>query len=149
MKTIKMRKIALYSLMTAMVYVLAAMPYTASAKKKQAPKMYMFGFSASFKDSTVYFTNVQEMDSVWYDTKTKFILSREEYAAQLKSYLTDRSGSKARTCIVLYDRKKKKVEKKLMKMKRQYTIKTKDKFDIRYIDNSDFSFKPVEYSEDE
>ncbi|MGN0221723.1 MAG: hypothetical protein ACI4BA_06345 [Prevotella sp.] len=144
-----MRKFVLYSFMTAMVYILAAMPYTVSAKKRQAPKMYMFGFSASFNDSTVYFTNIQELDSVWYDTKTKFILSREEYAAQLKSYLTNSCGLKARTCIVLYGRKMKKTEKKLTKMKKQYTIKSKNKYDIRYISNSDFSFKPVEYSEDE
>ena len=57
------------------------------------------------------------MENVWYESKTKFILSREEYAIQLKSYLTNECGLKARTCIVLCDRKKKKVEKKLMKLK--------------------------------
>ena len=134
--------------MITLVCVMATMPYTMSAKKKQAPKMYMFGFAASFNDSTICFTNIQEMDSVWYDTKTKFILSREEYSAQLKSYFAN-NGLKARTCIVLYDRNRKKVEKKLLKMKRLYTVKAKNRYDIRYIDYSDFTFKPIEYSEDE
>lgn len=143
------RTTVLYSLMITLVCLLAAMPYTADAKKKQAPKMYICGFSASFNDSIVFFTDLQEMENVWYESKTKFILSREEYAIQLKSYLTNECGLKARTCIVLCDRKKKKVEKKLMKLKRQYTVKVKGMYDIRHINHGDFTFKPVEYSEDE
>ncbi len=33
---------------------------TMEAKVKVAPKMYIFGFSASFKNSIVYFTDIQE-----------------------------------------------------------------------------------------
>ena len=47
---------------------------TVEAKVKVAPKMYIFGFSASFKNSIVYFTDIQELDSAWIDTKTKFLL---------------------------------------------------------------------------
>jgi len=62
---------------------------TASAKKVAVPKMYMFGFAASFTDSIVHFTDIQEVDSAWIDTKSKFLLSREEYSYQLRDYLNE------------------------------------------------------------
>ena len=37
---------------------------TASAKVERT-KVYMFGFSASFTDSLVYMTAIQELDSAW------------------------------------------------------------------------------------
>ena len=45
-----------------------------SAKQKIEPR-YLFGFAASFADSTVYFTDIQKVDSAWIDTKTKFLLA--------------------------------------------------------------------------
>ena len=42
---------------------------TLSAQNIQVPKAYMFGFVASFNDSTVYFTDIQELDSVWVTKK--------------------------------------------------------------------------------
>ena len=56
-----------------------------SAKRTAVDKVYMFGFAASFNDSTVYFTNVQTVDSAWMDTKTKFLLGRDNYSYQLRN----------------------------------------------------------------
>ena len=50
-------------------------------------KLYMYGFAASFNDSTVYFTDIQEMDSVWTNTKTGFLYSRDNYSYQLRDHL--------------------------------------------------------------
>lgn len=55
-----------------------------TAKGKMEPR-YVFGFSASFADSTVYFTDIQKLDSTWIDTKSKFLLGREQYSSQLKA----------------------------------------------------------------
>ena len=44
-----------------------------SAKIVCVPKLYAFGFSASFNDSIVYFTDIQEIDSAWINDKTDFL----------------------------------------------------------------------------
>ena len=78
----KIVKYILFSLLMAVVT-----PFEMQAKHVKMPKMYMFGFSASFQDSIIYMTDVQEIEGVWYDTKTKFLLGREHYSYQLKEYL--------------------------------------------------------------
>lgn len=129
--------------------LLTAFAASTMAKKKQIPQMYMFGFSASFKDSLVFFTNVQEVKNVWYDTKDKFLLGRENYSSQLNNHLASKQALVNRTSIVIFDRKKKKVEKKFAKMKQQYTTKAKGKFDVRYLKNEDFRFQMVELNFDD
>lgn len=129
--------------------LLTAFAASTMAKKKQIPQMYMFGFSASFKDSLVFFTNVQEVKNVWYDTKDKFLLGRENYSSQLNNHLASEQALVNRTSIVIFDRKKKKVEKKFAKMKQQYTTKAKGKFDVRYLKDEDFRFQMVELNFDD
>jgi len=117
-----------------------------SAKKKMVPKAYIFGFSASFTDSVVYMTNVQTVDSVWIDTKTKFLLGRENYSYQLRDFFTYKQNMPNRTCLVLFAMKRKDAEEKFIKLKRKYTEKAKSKYDVRYIESSDFKFHPVDMS---
>ena len=122
---------------------------TAQARKTVAPNMYMFGFAASFNDTIVHFTDVQQLDSVWIESKNKFILGREAYSWQLRDYLANKCQMPERTCIVVYSDNRKKIEKKLQKMKRLYT-QSKDglkHFDIRHIDSSQFSFVTVDMSD--
>lgn len=40
-----------------------------SLKGSKDKSVYIVGVSASFTDSLVYFTEIQEMDSVWLDNK--------------------------------------------------------------------------------
>ncbi|MGN1229362.1 MAG: hypothetical protein ACI4T5_06880 [Prevotella sp.] len=112
-----------------------------NAKNKVAPR-YLFGFSASFADSTVYFTDIQKVDSTWIDSKTKFLLGREEYASQLKGYFNSIKMPN-RTCVVLFGKDLKKAEKKLKKLKETYTVKAKGGYDVRYLTKADFEFAPV------
>ena len=72
--------------------ILATCTLHIHAKKETVQKMYMFGLSASFKDSVVYITDIQEVKDVWYDTKTKFLLGRENYSSQLSQYLTEQKN---------------------------------------------------------
>ena len=124
---------------------------TASARKQQVEKMYMFGMAAAFTDTIVHFTNIQAVDSVWIESKNNFLQDRDLYSLQLRNFLRDKQQSPNRTCIVFYSTKREKLEKKYQKMKRLYG---KDKrgvehFDVRYIMDTDFKFQPVKQEEEE
>lgn len=112
-----------------------------SAKQKIEPR-YLFGFAASFADSTVYFTDIQKVDSAWIDTKNKFLLGRDEYAGQLKRHFAAMDMPN-RTCVVFFASDSKNAEKKLKKLKETYTLKAKGGYDVRYMTKSDFEFTPV------
>lgn len=131
-----------HALFTAIL--LAASAYMpASAKNIMVPKAYMFGFIASFNDSIVFFTDIQEVDSVWVQEKKKFIAGRSNYAYQLRDFFEKNFNLKNRTCVVICDTKRKNVEKKYAKMKKQYTVKNANKYDVHYIDATEFKFRPV------
>ena len=116
------------------------------AEGKVVPRIYMFGFSASFTDSIIYFTNVQEVDSAWIDTNSNFIMGRENYSYQLRNYLTDKLNMPNRTCLVVYGKTRKEAEKKYIKMKRLYTEKSTGMYDVRYLDQQEFKFLPIDMS---
>lgn len=119
------------------------------AKGKLTPNIYMFGFSASFADSTVYFTNIQKMDSAWTDTKTKFLLGRDIYTYQLKEYMTHDLSLPNRTCIVMYAKNQKEADKKYAKLKKLYTVKSQGGYDVRYLTPEEFKFNDTNMFEEE
>lgn len=124
--------------------LLAATAYIpASAKNFMVPKAYMFGFVASFNDSTVFFTDIQEVDSVWLQGKKQFLAGRANYAYQLREFFEKNFNLKNRTCVIISDTKRKNVEKKYAKMKKQYTVKNANKYDVHYVDATEFRFRPV------
>jgi hypothetical protein len=138
----KILKYILFSLLLAV-----AIPTEMQAKRMKVPKMYMFGFSASFQDSIVYMTDVQEVEGVWYDTKTKFLMGRQHYSYQLKDFLANNMQQPNRVCVVMYALTRKEAEKKFIKLRKEYTIKAKGKYDVRYLTTADFHFQPVDMSE--
>lgn len=117
-----------------------------SAKGKVVPNIYIFGFSASFSDSIIYMTNVQKVDSAWIDSKTKFLLGRENYSYQLKDYLANKLNQQNRTCLVIFGKTQKEAEKKYLKMKKVYVDKAEGMYDIRYIKDNEFKFQPIDMS---
>ena len=121
---------------------------TASAKPRCQP-IYIFGVSASFNDSIVFFTDIQQVDSVWLQDKKGFLAGRSNYAAQLREFFTNGFNLNNRTCVVICNTDRKKVEKKYAKMKKQYTEKNANKYDVHYIDINDFRFRPVNMEEGE
>ena len=130
------------------VMLLLSMTFqSAEAKRKVVPRVYLFGFAASFNDTIVHFTNVMEVDSVWMDKK--FLLGREHYSHQLRDYLADKKELPHRTCVTMFAKDRQKAEKMLIKMKRLYT-QSKDgraHFDVRYLDDDEFRFKTVNIME--
>ena len=122
---------------------------TANARKQPVPHMYMFGLAASFTDTIVHFTDIQELDSVWIESKNDFLQERDSYSSQLREYLNQKQQMPHRTCIVFYSQKRAKLEKKFQKIMRLYT-QSKDglqHFDVRHIDPQQFHFTTIDLSE--
>ena len=56
---------------------------TITAKEDyKAAKVYMFGLSESFNDSTVNFTDIQAVDAFVENNHTHFLINRDEYSYQ-------------------------------------------------------------------
>lgn len=106
-------------------------------------KVYMYGFAASFNDSTVCFTDIQEVDSAYLDAKTKFLYSRENYSYQLREHLKAQ-GFNTPTCITVFAEKRNKLEKKLAKMRKKYS---NGKFIVKEIKSPEFTFEAVKFEE--
>jgi len=140
----KMKKLTYRLLLLVMLTMMTAWNQ-AEAKSVRVPKLYMFGFAASFNDTIVHFTEVQEVDSCWLNSSNGFLLGREFYSVQLREYLNHSLQMPNRTCIVVFSKSRSKAEKKFLKQHKLYT-KSKDgkeHFDVRYVDSSDFHFKGV------
>ena len=136
-----MKKTVLLALLTTALLVCTSI----SARRQPVPRMYMFGLAASFTDTIVHFTAIQQVDSAWIETKNNFLQDRQAYSYQLRDYLGTQQQLPQRTCIVFYSQKREKLEKKYQKMLRLYT-KFKDglqHFDVRHLTPQDFQFKVV------
>ena len=130
------------------IAMMAASTTNVQAQNVKVPQAYMFGFVASFNDSTVYFTNIQKVDSVWVTKKKKMLAGRNNYSYQLREYFAQQRNLPNRTCVVIANVDRKKVEKKFVKMKNKYLVKSKKPYDVRNIADSDFKFTAVEMSND-
>lgn len=119
-----------------------------SAKEEKAPKTYMFGFAASFNDSTVYFTDIQEITDAYMAEKTKFLVNRDEYSYQFRNYLQG-EGKQYPTCITSYAYNRKDIVKKYEKLRKKYMDnKNKGRYIIVNIDSKQFTYKPVSPDEE-
>lgn len=127
-------------IMAVAVMIICGWTINASAKLKCVPKLYAFGFAASFNDSTVYFTDIQEIDSAWINDKNDFLVSRDNYSYQLKNYFTS-LGLEHRTCVISFALKRKDIEKKYQKIKNKY-VKAGN-YDIKSVSTNDFHFTAI------
>lgn len=123
--------------------VVALTALTASAVNKPE-KVYMYGFAASFNDSTVYFTSLQEIDSVYIDSKTKFLYSRDNYSYQLRDYLSAH-GAENYTCTTVFALNRKAAEKKYAKLRKRYT--QGGRYTVKDLSKTDFFFVPIKEQE--
>ncbi|WP_051508828.1 hypothetical protein [Xylanibacter oryzae] len=123
-----------------------------AAKDVRTP-IYIFGFAASFNDSTVYFTEVQKLDSAWVNNKTKFLINRNNYSYQLRDYIQNKIGKNHPTCIVMFATNRKQCDKKYAELKLKYSNYPKGKkkhetnYDVKYITPSEFSFSIIDASQ--
>ena len=124
------------------------LPEDASGKK--VTTVYLFGMAASFNDSIVHFTTVQQVDSAWMSKKSKFLLGREEYSYQLRQYLAESKAMPHRTTWLFFSTNKEKMEKKRAKMVQLYTMGKKKKkqpakpyYQAIFLTEDDFHYRPV------
>ena len=134
-------KLIKYIILSALL--LAAM--AVDAKPLKTNSLYMFGFSASFKDSVVYVTDIQQVEGAWIDHKTKFLLGRDQYSIQLKEYLEQSMQQQGRICMVIFATKKKEAEKKYLKLMKKYT----KGYDVRYLNAPEFKFMAIDMCEEQ
>lgn len=107
-------------------------------KVEEPKRVYMYGISVNFNDSTVYLTDVQRLDDVIINAEGA-IKNHSGYSLQLKVYLEGTLGKVNQTCAVIYSDKKKKLERRFIKTKKKY-IADKDKI-LHQIGASDFTFQ--------
>lgn len=124
-------------------FFLLGLAHSVSAKGYKIAKVYMFGFAASFNDSTVYFTDIQSLDVYIEDSRPHFLVNRDDYAYQMKNYLQNSNYSKHPTCVVMFVETEKKAMKKYIKMQTKYTTKAKGRYLVNSIDSAQFSFTTV------
>ena len=128
----------------AIILSILATQETMAQRMKMVPKIYAFGFSASFNDSVVYISDIQEIDSVWVTTRNDFLVNRYSFSNQLREFLAEKRHDADRTCIISYAFKKKDIEKKYIKLKQKYT-KNGD-FEVKTLTNADFLFKRLDFN---
>ena len=123
-----------------LVAALSVVLFSAFTMKGGDKPVYMFGVGASFKDSVVYFTEVQLVDSVVLD-KNGFLPSRVQYSYQLKNFLEYQKG---KLDYVYFSEHKAKLEKEFSKVRKQY--EKGDTYVLETVKQAEFIFKkPKEY----
>lgn len=88
-------------------------------KDEEYKRVYLYGVSIDFNDSTVYLTDIQHLDSVVIKPDGS-LQNQASYSLQLKVYLEGVLGETNQTCAVIYSDKKKKLEKRFSRMHRRY-----------------------------
>jgi hypothetical protein len=114
-----------------------------NAKGYRPAKIYMFGFAASFNDSTVYLTDIQIVNAYLVNNRTKFLANREDYSYQLRNYLQSNGLEAYPTCITMFAENEKDATRKYLKLKERYE-KSKKKYSIKSLKDSQFKYTPVE-----
>ena len=112
-----MRYTRIFCVLLAVSFALSLLAKEPKDKNKYG--VYMVGVSASFQDSLVYFTDVQFVDSA-YVTGKGFLVERSQYSEQLHDFFSSENGDRNRTCFVLFNTKKKNVEKEVHKLRQKY-----------------------------
>jgi len=122
---------------------------TTATAKREAKQVYMFGFAASFTDTIVHITGIQQVDSAWIDNHG-FLLGREFYSLQMKQYLTDSLAMPHRTCAVFYATKRKDIDKQFARVTKLYYMGRDGQrhYDVRRLEPTQFSFNTVDMSEE-
>ncbi len=125
--------------LTILLLLLAVTSAFASRKGELKP-VYVMGTSLCFGDSIIYFTDIQQIDSVRL-TREGFLPSREGYSDQLKSYLEAKDGNINHTCITYFSEKKASLQKIASKLLKRYQSGTAI---IRHITPEEFKYERPE-----
>lgn len=123
----------------------ALQPVEAKRKKVVQKPVYMIGVGISLVDSMVFISDMQLVDSVTIEKKTKFLMDRQLYSFQLQHYLEAAYKSGPYVPCVFYSPKRKKMERQYLSLHKRY-VQNKD-LRMVLVDISQFRFKAAEYVE--
>ncbi len=104
--------------------------------------VYMFAISAEFGDTIAYFTGVQQVENVQLTKKYDYLYFRSDYSYQFTQYLGDTYGTSNQTTCVIFDKNKKKLVKRFMKIMKRYEENAD--MHVNLITADRFHFRPVE-----
>ena len=112
-------RICLICLFGALQLSVSAAPKEKKENVEEPKRVYMYGVSIDFNDSTIYLTDVQYLDDILINADGS-IQNYAGYSLQLKVYLEGTLGEMNQTCAVVYSDKKKKLEKRFIKTRKRY-----------------------------
>ena len=113
--------------------------FAANKDKDEEPKrVYMYGVAVNFNDSTMYMTDVHYLDSMIIN-KDGSLQNYVGYSMQLKVFLEGTLGETDQTCAVIYSDKKKKLEKRFLRMRKKCLAERKQRF--KQIGTDSFRFE--------
>ena len=119
----------------------------ASKEKKKTEKkvkvdkprrVYMYGASVNFNDSTVYLTDIQHLDSVIVNAEGA-LSNYAGYALQFKVYLEGTLGETNQTCAVIYSTRKTKIDNDFNKTR--YRLESDKNKTLKRISKDNFTFQ--------
>lgn len=119
--------------------------YAGNPQKDKNTPVYMYGCAASFLDSTVYFTELQPVDSAVLAKNSGFLVGRQLYSEQLQNHLQLLEGAEQVTCAVYFSKKEAKLKKKYQKMLKDY--QAEKHLIVKVLQKSDFAFEKVNWIE--
>lgn len=116
------------------------------SKPKQT-KVYIFGVSINFTDSTTYITDVQALEPAYIETRTGFLYDRSIYSQQLQIWVEYAKNQPNTTCTVFFSENKSQLEKKYIKVRNNYNKDQSSK--LKTLNAGEFKFIPQEWTEHE
>lgn len=133
----------LFLAITALMLICATDIYS---KPKQT-KIYIFGVSINFTDSTTYITDVQALEPAYIETRTGFLYDRSIYSQQLQIWVEYAKNQPNTTCTVFFSENKSQLEKKYIKVRNNYNKDQSTK--LKTLNAGEFKFIPQEWTEHE
>lgn len=134
----KWRFILIGLLCTAVQLTSLAAPKDKKEKAEESKRVYMYGVATNFNDSTIYMTDVQHLDSMIIN-KDGSLQNYVGYSLQMKIYLEGTLGETDQTCAIIYSDKKKKLEKRFLKMRKKFAAERGQKF--KQVGTDSFKFQ--------
>jgi hypothetical protein len=108
----------------------------------QAQKnVYGYAYATSLKDSVVYISTIQQIPNAQIG-KDGFLNYRSDFGEQFRTYLQQYYDQPNVTAVVMFHKKRKKLEKRYLKMRK--IAKQEQGKRVIEINYSDFKFQPVE-----
>ena len=100
------------------IVALLLVPAVLSAQKAK-DVAYLLGVSFSYSDSIAYFTEIQPLEGVKLQKRSKILPDRQHYAYELKDYMNFQEGKPGRISMIYFSKKRSKLETVEAKVKKR------------------------------